>query len=454
DGESVTLTSSSAASYLWSTGATTQSITVFNSGNYSVTVTNANGCSRSSAVTPVTVNDLPATPTITPDGPTTFCETESVTLSSSAEDSYLWNTGAATQSILVTTSGSYSVTVTTADGCSATSASTSVTVNPNTTWYADTDGDSYGDSENTLEFCTQPAGYVANDLDCDDSDESINPDSDEICYNAKDDNCDGSIDEGCPDCSVFDTAPVDLTKSFDPVNGVQDRVQVKWFKDTPQVRYSDEDAAACDIKFWPKRNLNPDGTVTGPPIVAAPSDTINILNTKKFQPDGVTPREIFKWPVKFRADGANNNKRAEPNIRYEWQVRCACDHGAGPESPWSVVKIFNTPDFDPTTGIYTPPSGPASGAVKWIGEQNMDIRLYPNPNVGDAINLDLSADIDEVFTIQIVDMTGKVVHLEQINSAKRGVIRIDFYNGALPAGMYTMNLIQTDKMYRSRFIVK
>ncbi len=42
-------------SYLWSTGATTESITVSTSGNYSVTVTNAAGCSVTSAVTSVTV---------------------------------------------------------------------------------------------------------------------------------------------------------------------------------------------------------------------------------------------------------------------------------------------------------------------------------------------------------------------------------------------------------------
>ncbi|NNK80309.1 MAG: hypothetical protein HKO93_02340, partial [Flavobacteriales bacterium] len=43
--------------------------------------------------------------------------------------------------------------------------------------------------------------------------------------------------ESCPsNCQIFETAPVDLTKSFDPVNGLQDRVQVKWYKDTPEVK--------------------------------------------------------------------------------------------------------------------------------------------------------------------------------------------------------------------------
>ena len=131
DGESVTLTSSAATSYLWSTGATTASINVTSAGSYTVQVTNASGCqSTASVATIVTVNALPATPTITAGGPTTFCEGGSVNLTSSAGSTYLWSTGAATASINVSTSGSYTVQVTNANGCqSALSAATTVTVN-------------------------------------------------------------------------------------------------------------------------------------------------------------------------------------------------------------------------------------------------------------------------------------------------------------------------------------
>lgn len=52
-GASLTLTSSTGVSYMWSTGDTTQSITVSTGGNYTVTVTDANGCSISSVSVPV-----------------------------------------------------------------------------------------------------------------------------------------------------------------------------------------------------------------------------------------------------------------------------------------------------------------------------------------------------------------------------------------------------------------
>jgi hypothetical protein len=45
------------------------------------------------------------------------------------------------------------------------------------TWYADTDGDGYGDPDSAVQSCEVPDGYVANDLDCDDTDATRNPDT-------------------------------------------------------------------------------------------------------------------------------------------------------------------------------------------------------------------------------------------------------------------------------------
>ncbi|MBU4154549.1 MAG: hypothetical protein KKD63_16900, partial [Proteobacteria bacterium] len=41
------------------------------------------------------------------------------------------------------------------------------------TFYADADGDSFGDSEASVVACWQPLGYVVNSLDCDDTNENI-----------------------------------------------------------------------------------------------------------------------------------------------------------------------------------------------------------------------------------------------------------------------------------------
>lgn len=78
----------------------------------------------------ITVNQAPLTPTITPGGPTTFCQGGSVTLSSSASSGNTWSTTATTQSINVTSGGTFTVTAT-SNGCtSPPSPSVTVTVNP------------------------------------------------------------------------------------------------------------------------------------------------------------------------------------------------------------------------------------------------------------------------------------------------------------------------------------
>ncbi|QQS27780.1 MAG: choice-of-anchor L domain-containing protein [Sphingobacteriales bacterium] len=105
------------ASYLWSTGSTTASITV-PPGIYSVTVTDAGNCS---GTTEVEVVANPA-PEVSISGDPTVCAGDDSNLDADAGFvQYSWSTGAFGQSILVTTPGTYVVTVTDANGCTGTS---------------------------------------------------------------------------------------------------------------------------------------------------------------------------------------------------------------------------------------------------------------------------------------------------------------------------------------------
>ena len=111
-GGSVDLTSSSTTGNLWSNASTASTITVTNSGSFSVTVTDGNSCSATSTSINVNVSSAPI-PTITATS-TTACSGDTVILSSSTADSYVWSTGQTTQSIAVTAT-SANITVTTAN---------------------------------------------------------------------------------------------------------------------------------------------------------------------------------------------------------------------------------------------------------------------------------------------------------------------------------------------------
>ncbi len=63
------------------------------------------------------------------------------------------------------------------------------------TWYADDDGDGWGDSARSWPACVQPEGWVAQDGDCDDDDPGVHPDALETCLTSADDDCDGDANE-------------------------------------------------------------------------------------------------------------------------------------------------------------------------------------------------------------------------------------------------------------------
>ncbi len=63
-------------------------------------------------------------------------------------------------------------------------------------WYADADGDGYGDPATTSNECLAPSGYVANADDCDDGDAAVSPAASEVCEDGVDNDCDGTA-TGC-----------------------------------------------------------------------------------------------------------------------------------------------------------------------------------------------------------------------------------------------------------------
>lgn len=77
-------------------------------------------------------------------------------------------------------------------------------------WWADVDGDRFGDSSVQTVSCQFPdgnwvigtvmvdGGEMSTAEDCDDTDPAVNPGAEEMCSNGVDDDCDTEIDETCP----------------------------------------------------------------------------------------------------------------------------------------------------------------------------------------------------------------------------------------------------------------
>ncbi len=119
EGDSVELSSSLTGEYLWSTGETTASVMVTESGDYWLQLTDMNQCTGTSETVTVEVFDLPEVTILLPDNEP-WCDGEEVTISASPEGSYEWSTGDNSESIVVTETGTYWLIVTDFNGCSNT----------------------------------------------------------------------------------------------------------------------------------------------------------------------------------------------------------------------------------------------------------------------------------------------------------------------------------------------
>lgn len=121
-GQTTVLTASGGTKYNWSNGASTPSVTV-GAGTYTVTATNAAGCTTSKSIT---VTTSTVTPVIT--GNATVCGNGTTNLRASGGSTYKWNNGATTATISVS-AGTYTATITNNIGCTATKTAT-ITSNP------------------------------------------------------------------------------------------------------------------------------------------------------------------------------------------------------------------------------------------------------------------------------------------------------------------------------------
>jgi len=136
-GESATLTvpDNGYTSYYWSTGATSQSITVSpaNTTTYGVTVSTSTGCITANSSITITVNP---TPTVTATAsPSTICNGQCTNLTAGGASTYYWMPGTipgSTYNVCPTSTTTYTVGGISAAGCSN-STSVSVNVSPNVT---------------------------------------------------------------------------------------------------------------------------------------------------------------------------------------------------------------------------------------------------------------------------------------------------------------------------------
>jgi hypothetical protein len=262
----------------------------------------------------------------------------------------------------------------------------SIDENVGLTFYADADGDTYGDATVTTVACSAPSGFVGNNSDCNDTDASVNPMGTEDVCNGIDNDCDGAIDEGvvattCP-------APAGLNVS----------------------------------------NVGTTTATVGWTAVACASNGYRIM----YRPDD---QALVAWTYLNVAAGSTNSGLSllQPGKKYLWKVRANCATGfstntTGPAFTMLTSLAANTPEVTSATT--------AEG-----------ISVFPNPTRSE-LNVNVNGFDTETTTMTVLDASGRV--LMQQNLSAQGVHTFDVSSFA--TGIYMIRVQGGDRVEVKTFI--
>ena len=153
------------------------------------------------------------------------------------------------------------------------------------TWYRDSDGDGFGDINNTKDSCGKPAGYVSNQSDCNDLNNTINPNGKDTLCNGIDEDCDGQFDEDfiSARCIICQNGALKNAITLTSITGLAlksvttNSAIVYWKKNPVAESYTVEYKAATTGAAW---------TLAGNTL-----DTFMAIN-------GLVQNQVYDWRVK------------------------------------------------------------------------------------------------------------------------------------------------------------
>ena len=277
-----------------------------------------------------------------------------------------------------------------------------------TTWYADVDGDGYGDPIASTESCNLPPGYSSNSNDCDDSDPSAHPGSFEIC-DTTDNDCDGDIDES------------------DAINATT------WYADTDGDGYGDASSptTSCDAPTGHVSNdadCNDGSATTSPSSNEACDGVDNDCDGAVDEDDAI---DAGTWYADADADGHGNLN----------STTTACTQPGG--------YVASSDDCDDATSSVSP-----SAPETWYDgvDQNCDGNDDDQDVDGVALSADCDdtdsgstaiaddADCDGALTANDCDDSDAAIYPDANGICAQGSSCLDLYNAGLSSGDGTYDL--------------
>ena len=238
----------------------------------------------------------------------------------------------------------------------------------------------------------------------------------------------------------------------------------------PRVELQDDPANVDDYSCGVSRDFG------------GPSNPGNRIHADPPQPIPVVASNQVRYQFRFRITGEGicivrppqtsarmvlnwtNGTPLECSKTYEVDVRVSLDGGAtwcfGPAGSSAAVACADTEDWGKVCLVTINPCAAADGDSNALagndGQGEHSVALYPNPNRGDQLYLNVRNVQEGVNTVNVdvYDLTGKRVLVHTI-AAKVGVVNGAIHlGGELAGGLYLVNITAGDKKYTERLVIQ
>jgi len=212
-----------------------------------------------------------------------------------------------------------------------------------TDWFADTDGDGYGDGEDILNSCdtSPPAGYSDVDGDCDPTDNTVFPDADEFC-DGVDNDCDTEVDEEVVYRDVFADLDGDgFGDDNDTQSVCEPETPAGWSEDGGDCDDGDELVYPGAEEICDGLDNDCDGAL-GPDEIDGDGDGFLACDDcNDVNPNTNPDREETCNGIDNDCDGiAPTQEDCDPYVGEDLKIQdCGCNSGAPVNGSWLVLAL-------------------------------------------------------------------------------------------------------------------
>lgn len=109
----------------------------------------------------------------------------------------------------------------------------------------------------------------------------------------------------------------------------------------------------------------------------------------------------------------------------------------------TVAYAFSNIQYVNFSGLSTGTTAPLA--------QNGNAGVYPNP-ADEILNVNFTSDVNEMVTIEILDLQGRVLVAQQLTASQNGSNRIALSTAGLAQGAYLCRVTSPDKTENIKFL--